>query len=436
MFSVRWPMIAAALCLALTLLVCGCGGEGDDEDTVRPGDDDDDTYVPPDDDDDDTGDDDDTLDDDTTDDDTIDDDTLDDDTIDDDTGDDDTTDDDTGDDDTVPLPTGMIVTDHVEGYTDLQLDGEGRPHLVYKEKNGGLWYGRWTGSEWELEEVDDTTSKAGWYAAIVLDGDDTPYIAYQEGRDKKLKFATPDADGWSVVVVDESAEVGSWCDVALSPTTGYPLISYYDETNGDLKVAAYDGSAWTAETVDSATDCGAFTALDFAGDGTAWIAYYDAQLRSLKVASGEPGDWTVETVDAATGEDEDRGRWTSLAVDALDNVHVAYQDAETLDLKYAFHDGAWATEVVDAIGNKGADACLRTDADNLPRIVYQDGSELSMRLAKIVGGDWQISVLMNSATFPGSFGYWIGCDLRTMGSPVVSHFYPLEEYLLIYPAYD
>jgi len=74
------------------------------------------------------------------------------------------------------------------------------------------------------------------------------------------------------------------------------------------------------------------------------------------------------------------------------------------------------------------------DVYNDPHIVYQDGSNLSLKYAAMdIYGDWDFSTLLDGHDYEGGFGFWLGCALRVSG-PVVSHYYPLDSELLIYPA--
>jgi len=426
------------LLLLVAVALVGCGGSSEEASPSRQIDDDS-PFIPDDEDDDTTpnGDDDDTdQDDDTTDDD--DNDTIDDDDTSDDDDDDDNDDDDNDDDTTpeIPIPDDWIVGD-ANGYTDLALDNSAYPHIVYYERTTGLKYAAWTGSQWTVETVDDTDSQVGLYAAITLDPlTGLGLTAYQDSENQNLKFAAQTAKGWEPQTVDDGAQVGAWSDI-VADSAGQVFISYYDAANGDLKMATTVDKAWQSEIVDDGDDLGLYTSLAIDASDQLHLAYYDAANKSLKHAWGTYGAWTVEVVEAPAGEENDVGRWNSLAIDVTGALHLAYQDAGLLDLKYAkYSGGVWTITTIDGVGNKGADACLMIEpATAQPRIVYQDGSGWSIKYAQWDGSAWQRETLVDGAVYEGSFGFWMGCGWRT-GGPVISHYYELDDYLLIYPVFE
>jgi hypothetical protein len=437
-----WVSLIVFVLLAVFLLPAADCGSGDQEEQTPPpraDDDDDNDYFPPDDDDDDASpdDDDDTspTDDDTGDDDDDDDDDDNDDDDDDNDDDDDDNNDDNNDDDTTPVPDDMIV-DTGHGYTDVALDASANPHIVFFRQFQGLQHAAWTGSDWQVESVDSTSLQTGYHAAIAFDpAGALAYAAYQDFAALTLRTAWQDAKGWQNELVDDSAEVGAWSDIVVDGD-GYRYISYQDATSGDLKFARHVGSGWETEIVDDGEDRGRFTSLARDDSGVFYISYYDGIASSLKLATGSFGAWTIATIDTPGEEGQDPGRWTSIAVDTA--VHIAYQDAGLLDLKYASNQsGDWVVQTVHAIGNKGADACLALNPVNgFASIAYQDGSSLSLRQARWDGSQWQRSVIMDGELFEGSFGFWIGCAMKPAGAGlVISHHYPSEDYVMVYPAH-
>jgi hypothetical protein len=56
--------------------------------------------------------------------------------------------------------------------------------------------------------------------------------------------------------------------------------------------------------------------------------------------------WQIVTVDYSL--EEDVGKYSSIALDSSDNVHISYYDETKKSLKYATNSsGLWQTETVD-----------------------------------------------------------------------------------------
>src|SRR5262249_30317343 len=112
-------------------------------------------------------------------------------------------------------------------------------------------------------------------------------------------------------------------------------ISYYDLTQGDLRYAYRASSSlgpFSITVVDSAGDVGRWTSIAVDGLGTVYLAYYDATNGVLKLATkSQGGSWATQTVDHT---DADVGLMCSLTLVGSE-VHITYSDFTNGDLKYA-----------------------------------------------------------------------------------------------------
>ncbi|RKY17292.1 MAG: hypothetical protein DRP63_03955, partial [Planctomycetota bacterium] len=88
--------------------------------------------------------------------------------------------------------------------------------------------------------------------------------------------------------------------------------------------------------------------------------------------------WTIEVVDSSG----DVGRYCSAVVDSSNHIHIAYQDVDNLDLKYAYYDGtSWHKETVYPAGDTGYYPRIAADSNNTPHIVWYDKSNGNVRYA-------------------------------------------------------
>lgn len=132
------------------------------------------------------------------------------------------------------------------------------------------------------------------------------------------------------------------------------------------------------------------------------VVRYDADGRVVRVdyVDGFPLDAPVvgNPTGPRNGRDEpgpDVGEHTSIAIDALGVVHVAYYDRTNGDLKYA-HDGMsgrWTTQVVDAQGDVGLYTSISIGPDGSPKIAY-------FMAQGTVNGDTRTGLKLASARTP------------------------------------
>jgi hypothetical protein len=113
------------------------------------------------------------------------------------------------------------------------------------------------------------------------------------------------------------------------------------------------------------------------------------------------------------------GEYSSIALDAQENPHVAYQDFGALDLEYAKKiDGAWFRETVDSAGSVGAYASLSIDGDGNPMIAYYDEIADHLKFARRSAGAWIVETVDQS----GAVGELCAIDIDALGNPMVSYY--------------
>ena len=88
--------------------------------------------------------------------------------------------------------------------------------------------------------------------------------------------------------------------------------------------------------------------------------------------------WTIEVIDSSG----DVGRYCSAVIDSNNHIHIAYQDVDNLDLKYAYYDGtSWDKKTVYSAGDTGYYPRIAVDSNNTPHIVWYDKSNGNVRYA-------------------------------------------------------
>ncbi len=206
------------------------------------------------------------------------------------------------------------------GPEGLALDTAGYPHLAYG--GNALFYTWYDGAFWQtqLPDVEPVTDGA---AALALDGNDRPGIAYCNATAEQLKYASYDGSVWHIEVVTSKPE-GSGCDISLAmDAAGQPHILFYSGDSG-LQYASYQQGAWQIETVDGSPSAGRCNSLTLDASGFPHVSYYyqgNNEL-DLRYAWRDGAGWYSQQVDRIGGFISRES--TSVALDAAGRPHIAY----------------------------------------------------------------------------------------------------------------
>jgi hypothetical protein len=143
---------------------------------------------------------------------------------------------------------------------------------------------------------------------------------------------------------------------------------------------------------------GAYTSVAVDAVGRAHVAWADAVTGALRYAWQVPGGWRSEVIEAGDaggmGATGPVGWYASLVLDAHGTAHVAYYDAGRGVLKHAERrGGTWAVEVVDGHEGAGHYCALALTPQGSPAVSYYDASALCLRYAEKVGDAWRVEVV-------------------------------------------
>lgn len=332
----------------------------------------------------------------------------------------------------------------------LALDGENYPHIAYREYNSNdLRYATPSRSsgKWAVENV-DVDGDVGKHPALALyepAGAALPVIVYYDMSHAALKGAFKSKAGWVRKFLDPRGSDpglnrGTYPSVAVHNAEGKHIahVAYLDDASKDLYYLTWNldkpddysapklvdsgfslinDQAYGSGVIDDETSI----ALDSQGQPV--IAYRDAKNGDLKVANYNADDdaWQATFVDndpLSQYNFEDLGKHASLAIDEIDNYHVAYYDATSLALKYAEFDGSdWYVETVDR-GEVGMYASIAVRDDRSPVIAYFDKPLGAAKIAhKRRDGTWQIEAVANF----GIAGQFIRLALTDRGWPAIAY---------------
>jgi hypothetical protein len=292
------------------------------------------------------------------------------------------------------------------GKQPLAVDAAGHPHIAYG--SDFLYYAWHDGTAWRYETVDDD-GPTGRNPSLALDAAGRPHIVYSAGSwpDRVLKYAWYDGSAWHVVLLEHTSSTRA--AIAVDPL-GRPHVAYGNDDA--LCYLHFDGTTWHATTVEEISSSDASLALDGAGfPHIIYLAHPGGQSYALRYACPDGTGWHVETL--VTSYD---GLESDLAVDSLDQPHVAYCDDSDAELIYMASDGtSWYSETVAT--DWSADPSLALDTTGRPHIVFWSSG---LNYAVRDGGTWNSESL-------GIPGYW--ATLAVDGNDHAHVAFPYSAYL-------
>jgi hypothetical protein len=254
----------------------------------------------------------------------------------------------------------------------LKFNDAGQLHIAYYR--GTPWLARWTGTEWQHEEID--TDSSGDYISLAFDSLARPHVAYNRrvgmlGSD--LKYAWRDSTGWHAELVDLT---GGY-DCALDfEGAGRPMILDCESwSDGAVYYRVRADSGWTKETI-LATDASQ-SSMVLDSVGRPCISYYwtGGEDFDLRFARLEQDTWRFDLVDHGL-QPYKRGWDNAITVDGRGIYHISYHAHNELELRYAWgRPGNWTVEVVDAVGMWNLTSSIALDDSGRACIAYCDENE-------------------------------------------------------------
>ena len=325
-------------------------------------------------------------------------------------------------------------------HTSVAIDATGAIHVAYYDRDQGrLKYAVRVNGVWSVSVVDEGDN-VGLYTSIAIDPDGRPRIAYMmaEGTVDPdpvartgLKHAAASTDrpsgpsDWTVDLIESRplppppcggpCDDGSICsDLGIGNVPAcYPVVDVSscgggcDTGEECLEIATNDFVC--AEAFEEAPNddlipgVGLFASLAITSAGASVIAYHDRINGLVKLAIERGASFGVRVLDGepAPGTEPpglDVGQHTSVAVNSLDQIGVAYFDATNDDLLYYDVETSQITVVDDGVSAPdlrfvGADADLVFDVDDNPTIAYQDPTFIDLLFARRINGVWSTQVV-------------------------------------------
>lgn len=134
------------------------------------------------------------------------------------------------------------------------------------------------------------------------------------------------------------------------------------------------------------------SAIAYDSAGNLHLAYYDESTKNLKYAERAGNGVWGSTVVVDSGFMT--GQFVSIAIDSNNRPGIAYYDANNADLKYAhFNGSAWVVMTVDSQFTTGYYPSLQYDSSDAPIITYYYKTGADLKLAVLSSGAWKLSTI-------------------------------------------
>lgn len=201
--------------------------------------------------------------------------------------------------------------------------------------------------------------------------------------------------GWSAMTVRDEGGVGFGSRIAVGDD-GVVHITYIQGNFLENRYVYFKDGTWYEETIgdraSNSTNEGSSLVLGPDGHPHATYVIKDTNYLgrlSYGVRTG-PNSWETVVVDPERTVETP----SSMAMDASGGLHIAYRDATSRKLRYAYKPmgGEWATELVGEGLSIGVPISLALDSDGALHIAYSDylTSRLKHAYRENPGADWTI----------------------------------------------
>lgn len=297
--------------------------------------------------------------------------------------------------------------------TDVALNRADRAELVWS-------------TDTSIEMLRETPS--GWQRATIESGikplrgvhitlkDDVPWLSYLDFGSGAYELKVAHAEGTGFLI-EKVAATGLRRSEAGAPIAvdggGNPVVYY--STSGYAEFSRRGPTDWTHGGI--WLKDGIPYALRRGASGLLQLAYHDVGTFSgyLKVAmQNDAGNWVLFANQALRAVST-----VSLALDALETPHLAYFDSKASQIHYSRGE-TWRTDVLEQ--TNGGDVSIGLGrgprGELMPIVAYQKLPEADLKVARRVGGRWQIQAVEPL----GELGHALSLEVDSRGQAQIFYF--------------
>jgi len=305
--------------------------------------------------------------------------------------------------------------------TDIAIDNNNQPHIVYDGTHSDLRYAHWNGNKWDFQVFKGEKEYLYCSGSIAIDSNNYPHITYSDYYDYSVYYIRWDGNKW---IREKVADYDLYPDIAID-SKGSPHISFNTIMIRIIIYAYKDGNEWKYDKVDN-VGSNEYPKIVIDGNDCPQVSYIDDknmefQYAIKKVDKG--AGWDIQTFDKPEGAVL---FWsdTSIAIDRNNYPHIAYFYFTDHEYKYYLKYARWTGSEWDKQVIESGDFVNRSylsialDNNDYPHVAYYDGTNGDLKYASWDGSKWDFEVVDSE----GDVGSYCSLALKKDGSPCISYY--------------
>jgi hypothetical protein len=193
----------------------------------------------------------------------------------------------------------------------------------------GVEYGFFDGTEWTKDSIDAGPASYEYSTCIQVDSEGKPHLVFYDDFGDNLVYAHQQNEAWENFTIANKG--GMFASMVLDENDE-PHITYYEQLVGDVGLVRYVrrvDEEWVSEVIDELenvplgfTGARNMTALAMNSDGQLQVCYGDRKV--VKYATLWEGNWQTEFVVDHTATDTLLGAQVDLAIDSRGGAHITF----------------------------------------------------------------------------------------------------------------
>ncbi|MCD4655681.1 hypothetical protein K8T06_17300 [bacterium] len=228
-------------------------------------------------------------------------------------------------------------------YNDLRFDNQGQPHIVYssqKDNSGKPMYAFRDQTGWHREQIDIEGGNIQHTSLGLADDGTVHCVFFDDSGTGVLKYAKKGTSGWATEILDTA---GVKAAIAMNPD-GDPVV-FYTDVNGFLRIAEYSVNGWNISILLDSVSIVDQPVLDINESGLCHSLIHDELSHSLYWLGYEPEsqDLMMRQICQETRISD----YASLALDKYGQPHILCYYYNILYYTCQLPQGSWLTEEVD-----------------------------------------------------------------------------------------